>query len=211
MAHITALVSRVHSFRISPYSASSNEHLRSPTLTGPRLYPKYSPPKGLVTLNIGGTKFKTTVATLKAVPNTRLSSLAEDHELSVKEHGDEAIREFFFDHNPFLFQYILGFYRTGELHLPQRMCGAAIADELNYWGLREACISICCWQPYMDAQDSIKTYKRLHREFGEQMGNQTRKGAKSNDPVHQKLTKRQRIWVFLEDSGSSKGAKVKQF
>ena len=34
-----------------------------------------------------------------------------------------------------MFEYILGIYRKGELHLPSSMCPRDFLGELEYWGL----------------------------------------------------------------------------
>ena len=44
-------------------------------------------------------------------------------------------REFFFDRSPRVFEYILGIYRKGELHLPSSICPRDFLGELEYWGL----------------------------------------------------------------------------
>lgn len=44
-------------------------------------------------------------------------------------------REFFFDRSPRVFEYILGIYRKGELHLPSSVCPRDFIGELEYWGL----------------------------------------------------------------------------
>ena len=60
-------------------------------------------------LNVGGVRHETHVSTLRAIPNSRLSRLAEMH---VQSGGGP--QEYFFDRHPAVFNSIIDFYRTGE-------------------------------------------------------------------------------------------------
>ena len=58
-----------------------------------------------------------------------------DEIISLCDSYSLANREFFFDRSPRVFEYILGIYRKGELHLPSSMCPRDFLGELEYWGL----------------------------------------------------------------------------
>ena len=60
-------------------------------------------------LNVGGVRHETHVSTLRNVPSSRLSRLAEWHATS----GGGRL-EYFFDRHPAVFNSIIDFYRTGE-------------------------------------------------------------------------------------------------
>ena len=60
-------------------------------------------------LNVGGVRHETHVSTLRNVPNTRLSRLAEAHIEAERER-----EEYFFDRHPAVFNSIIDFYRTGK-------------------------------------------------------------------------------------------------
>ncbi|RUS75849.1 hypothetical protein EGW08_016395 [Elysia chlorotica] len=60
-------------------------------------------------LNVGGVRHETHVATLRNVPSSRLSRLAEWH---VSSGGGRL--EYFFDRHPAVFNSIIDFYRTGK-------------------------------------------------------------------------------------------------
>ena len=94
-----------------------------------------------VLLNVGGTLFQTTWTTLKAVKDTRLSDLDATSKEWRPKTGD-----FFFDRDPAVFAFILGFYRTGELHLPNYVCATAIQKELQFWRVPETLVWDCCWK-----------------------------------------------------------------
>ncbi|XP_046353503.1 potassium voltage-gated channel subfamily C member 3-like [Haliotis rufescens] len=95
-----------------------------------------------IVLNVGGVRHETHASTLQNVPNTRLSRLAENHLLG---GGKE---EYFFDRHPAVFNSIIDFYRTGELHVPLEVCGAVVKRELDFWQMNEHEIKACCWRHY---------------------------------------------------------------
>ena len=64
-----------------------------------------------IVLNVGGVRHETHVSTLRNVPNTRLSNLAEQHAFS-----SEPKDVYFFDRHPAVFNSIIDFYRTGKYY-----------------------------------------------------------------------------------------------
>nr|KAI8754483.1 potassium voltage-gated channel protein Shaw-like [Biomphalaria glabrata] len=60
-----------------------------------------------VLLNVGGVRHETHVSTLRTIPNSRLSRLAEVH----LDNGGGR-QEYFFDRHPAVFNSIIDFYRT---------------------------------------------------------------------------------------------------
>ncbi|XP_063447444.1 potassium voltage-gated channel subfamily C member 2-like [Mytilus trossulus] len=95
-----------------------------------------------ILLNVGGVRHETHVSTLRTIPNTRLARLAEYHVLSDKKD------EYFFDRHPAVFNSVIDFYRTGELHVPLEVCGAVVKRELDFWQISELHIKSCCWRHY---------------------------------------------------------------
>ncbi|NP_001191593.1 noninactivating potassium channel [Aplysia californica] len=96
-----------------------------------------------ILLNVGGVRHETHVSTLRTVPNSRLSRLAETH----LENGGGR-QEYFFDRHPSVFNSIIDFYRTRELHVPLEVCGAVVKRELDFWQINELEIKACCWRHY---------------------------------------------------------------
>ncbi|XP_021347949.1 potassium voltage-gated channel protein Shaw-like isoform X2 [Mizuhopecten yessoensis] len=97
-----------------------------------------------ILLNVGGVRHETHVATLRNIPCTRLCKLAELHVISADSKRDE----YFFDRHPSVFNSVIDFYRTGELHVPLEVCGAVVKRELDYWQVNQYCIKSCCWRHY---------------------------------------------------------------
>lgn len=62
-----------------------------------------------ILLNVGGVRHETHVSTLRTIPRSRLSRLAEIH----LENGGGR-QEYFFDRHPAVFNSIIDFYRTGK-------------------------------------------------------------------------------------------------
>ncbi|RUS69088.1 hypothetical protein EGW08_023150, partial [Elysia chlorotica] len=60
-----------------------------------------------ILLNVGGVRHETHVSTLRTIPNSRLSRLAELH---LEVGGGR--QEYFFDRHPAVFNSIIDFYRT---------------------------------------------------------------------------------------------------
>ncbi|WAR01556.1 KCNAW-like protein [Mya arenaria] len=113
-----------------------------------------------VILNIGGRIFKTRKTTLRNVPGTKLSTLDEN-----SEYYNGELNEYFFDRNPFVFEYILDYFRTGSMHIPRTICALQIRDELKFWELGAGCISECCRKFYFDELDDFTTYELIKDEF----------------------------------------------
>ena len=121
-----------------------------------------------VFINIGGLRHETYRSTLKNIPDTRLSWIAEESATHSPEY-DPLSGEFFFDRHPQVFSHILNYYRTGNLHVPYDVCGPLFEEELQYWGIDDSQVESCCWLSYRqhrDAQETLKDFEgRLLTSF----------------------------------------------
>ncbi|XP_064612428.1 potassium voltage-gated channel protein Shaw-like [Liolophura sinensis] len=154
----------------------------------------YRPEQSKVTIDIGGKRFVTKRSTLLTVPNTRLSDM-----LLVKNSNNDSA-EFFFDRNPFLFEYILDYYRSGTLHLPHNRCGMAIKAELEFWGLHEAHVSSCCWHTFIQSTNAVATQLRIAKEFSVL--------SQRHDAGLRAQTPKEKVWAFLAYPEWSPMAKI---
>ena len=84
----------------------------------------------VIIINVGGVRHETLRATLNSHPGTRLADLAR-----LRRHYRPDKNDYFFDRSPALFEYILNFYRVGELHLPPGSCSEMVQREFEYWGI----------------------------------------------------------------------------
>ncbi|KAK7479944.1 hypothetical protein BaRGS_00028771, partial [Batillaria attramentaria] len=94
-----------------------------------------------VEIDVGGKLFKTKGDTLCTFPQTRLGKVVDD-----ASQAGLANVSVFFDRTPRIFCSVLDFYRTGELHLPKRVCGAVVERELKFWNIPTEMIADCCWK-----------------------------------------------------------------
>ena len=159
-----------------------------------------------VTINVGGQSFVTLQKTLERVPNSRLAQLNKDD-----HHYDEKRDEYYFDRSPRLFELIMNFYRTGELHLPACICGPSMKTELLYWGIDEASISTCCWRNYKRHDHEQETLKDLKRVLDTVTDDENEEQFVSSQKSEE-LCKRpwwiKKLWRFLDRPQSSKAAQV---
>ncbi|KAL4223345.1 Potassium voltage-gated channel subfamily B member 1 [Mactra antiquata] len=155
-----------------------------------------------VVINVGGTIYKSRKTTLRNVPGTKLSELNE-----ASEHYDRNNNEYYFDRNPFLFSYILDYYRSGAMHIPRNICSIYTREELRFWGLGDGCISECCSKYYFDELDDNTTFEYIKDEFYSLQSNiDTQSEEMLKQSPFQRF--RQRAWVFIDNHGSSMAAKI---
>ncbi|GFO26149.1 potassium voltage-gated channel protein shaw [Plakobranchus ocellatus] len=153
-----------------------------------------------VILNVGGQTFETYRSTLRRLRTPIFDSDAVLQRYFRRSHGD-----YFFDRDATAFGSVLNFLRTGELHIPTNMCGPALQNELEFWGIEEVDIARCCWTQYNTWKTQCRSLEKLEydRKFS------TTQQANAVDSEATAWTKfRARVWTMLQDPGSSKKAKV---
>ena len=174
-----------------------------------------------ITINVGGFRHDTFLSTLKNVPDTRLSWIAENHPNS--SDYDPVLGEYFFDRHPRIFTEVLNYYRIGRLHCPVDVCSALFREELSYWAINDRDIEPCCWVLYQRQINTEETLKTFHLENARgKRGDEARKVERKRTlpsllGSQTKLTKnvwenwkkiQPRAWAFLDDPHSSLPAKV---
>ena len=120
--------------------------------------------KDKVIINVGGKRHLTYRSTLRNIPDTRLSWLADGSAIHSADY-DRETGEFYFDRHPTVFSHILNYYRTGKLHVPYDVCGPLYEEELQFWGIDDSQVESCCWISYRqhrDAQDTLKDFEGMH-------------------------------------------------
>ncbi|CDW58522.1 potassium voltage gated channel protein Shab [Trichuris trichiura] len=162
-----------------------------------------------VLLNVGGEIHEVLWSTLNYMPTSRLCRLYHatsiDTILSLCDDYDPERNMYFFDRHPRAFSSILQFYRTGKLHFVDDICVLAFTTELDYWGVDEAFLEMCCQQRFYQLKDSIQEEMRKDCEFMLNEHTTERFG----DGYCAKL--RMKAWNLLEKPQSSNAARVIAF
>lgn len=159
-----------------------------------------SPPsiEDTIHINIGGFKHEVSRKTLKRLPNSPLATIEKSFQACYRVKKDE----YFFDRHPASFNAILNFYRTGELHVPNDVCGPLFKNELEFWGIDDALIEQCCWMKYMSMTDQKKCLINF-----KSYNNQTEISA-CGEYCHGFSKLQQTVWPILNDPFYSVPAKV---
>ncbi|XP_062318566.1 potassium voltage-gated channel subfamily C member 1b isoform X1 [Osmerus eperlanus] len=185
--------------------------------------------KDRIVINVGGIKHQTYRSTLRTLPGTRLSWLAEPDAPNHFDY-DAKIEEFFFDRHPGVFAHILNYYRTGKLHCPADVCGPLYEEELAFWGIDETDVEPCCWMTYRQhreaeealdsfgggalldlGNDDVEAEAQVEPADGDEVDEMTRRLAQGDSPYARtggswsRLQKR--VWALFEDPYSSKYAR----
>ncbi|XP_030587008.1 potassium voltage-gated channel subfamily C member 1b isoform X2 [Archocentrus centrarchus] len=182
--------------------------------------------KDRIVINVGGIRHQTYRSTLRTLPGTRLSWLAEPDAPNHFDY-DAKIEEFFFDRHPGVFAHILNYYRTGKLHCPADVCGPLYEEELAFWGIDETDVEPCCWMTYRqhrEAEEALDSFsggglldlgsddpepEPEHAE--DEVDEMTRRLAQGDSPDARNGSLwsrwRKRVWALFEDPYSSKYAR----
>jgi hypothetical protein len=83
-----------------------------------------------IRLNIGGTIYDTDEVTLKKFPETLLGAMMTSSKAMTNNRN-----EFFFDRDGTLFQYIINYYKTGKIEIPENVPIEIFLAEIKYWQL----------------------------------------------------------------------------
>lgn len=145
-------------------------------------------------INVSGCRFETWLHTVEKFPDTLLGS--KEREFYV----DDEAQEIFLDRDPEIFRYVLGFYRTGKLHLPKHLCIAEFVEDLAFYGIQPEVIGDCCSEDYHDRM----------RENNERISDNDK--ASEEDAlktiVVQTVSLRERTWRAFENPHASTTALV---
>jgi hypothetical protein len=166
-----------------------------------------------IKLNVGGVRFEILSKTLQNIKKGRLWKINNAlNECDLKGLCDDynlKEREFYFDRNPTLFNYILNYYRVGRLHINESLCAVDLNNELIYWELDHPLMDVCCEEKLYNKEKEVDlnfaAYMKILNEI--RMQKMQEEKDKSNEF---KLFKKQ-IWNIVDDSfgqDSSSIAKV---
>ncbi|EDV28730.1 uncharacterized protein TRIADDRAFT_1922, partial [Trichoplax adhaerens] len=167
--------------------------------------------KERITINCGGTRHETYWATLKKLPDTRLSWLCDTNSKNTTDYDPEK-NEYFFDRHPHVFAAILNYYRTGKLHKPSNVCGPLFEEELNYWGIDENQIEACCWLSYREHRDAKDTLRNIEFYETDDLEERDVEETFFDRIQNRRQTRWQKLkpklWKLVDDPYSSRSAKI---
>ncbi|KAJ6652758.1 hypothetical protein lerEdw1_010906 [Lerista edwardsae] len=121
-----------------------------------------------ITLNVGGVRFSTYLATLRAFPETKLCRLAQPQARAEFDYDPQA-DEFFFDRDSRVFAEVLNYCRTRHLHCPRDVCKPVFEEELRFWEVGDVPLLPCCWQ--REAQEDEHSVWDVDSEDGDDNDN----------------------------------------
>ncbi|KAK9393740.1 potassium voltage-gated channel subfamily C member 3-like [Crotalus adamanteus] len=154
-------------------------------------------------LNVGGLRYETYASTLQVFPGTKLCRLTEPQAAATFDY-DPDTKEYFFDRSSYLFEEVLNYYRTKELHCSDLICKSVLDEELAYWGLDNTLLAPCCWQKLIIVEGQKE-------EYGIPEENQEAAGLLEQAGRNQSAWRgrwQSRIWTTFEKPFSSLSAKV---
>ncbi|KAG8441686.1 hypothetical protein GDO86_010753 [Hymenochirus boettgeri] len=161
-------------------------------------------PQDHLTINVGGSRFVLSQQILSNHPHTRLGRLASSGGQEAYDLCDDANlldNEYFFDRSSQMFEYIINFYKTGHLHVMEELCAVSFLQEIQYWGIDELSIDLCCRDRYFR--------KKLKSESLDIRKEEEEVEAEEEDfsgLAFENL--RQTLWDIMEKPGSSVMAKT---
>ncbi|XP_064626837.1 potassium voltage-gated channel subfamily C member 3-like isoform X2 [Lineus longissimus] len=148
-----------------------------------------------INLNIAGVHHQVPLSTLWRFPSTKLARLADYHQRKINNGcDDEALStNYYFNRHPGVFQSIIDFYRTGELHYPSDICGVIAKREFKFWEVSDQTMEACCITNYVSASgnlDILSRFKRKHIKLD-----------KAPEPVDEDEVKtcKMKVWTILDD------------
>jgi hypothetical protein len=158
-----------------------------------------------VIINVGGVRHEILWKTLERLPKSRLGKIRYAQNIeeisTLCDDYDPEDNEFFFDRHPRSFSTIINFYRTGKLHAIDDICVLSFLDDLNYWGVHEFYLEVCCQAKYHQKKDAVLEEIKKEEE--------TLKERVVDDDFGRCCPKlRSHVWDLMEKPQTSRPARV---
>ena len=149
-----------------------------------------------IVLNVSGVRHQIHWSKLEATStSSRLSSLRRSDDVTSLCDGcylssTSEYPEFYFDRPSSIFNSILTYYLTKELHFPKDTCVEAFKKELDYWQISETNLSQCCEEIYWEQKKNLATKSPTKNQTNSQINYGT--GCFANF--------RRKLWEVTENS-----------
>ncbi|KAF7260636.1 hypothetical protein EG68_01400 [Paragonimus skrjabini miyazakii] len=159
-----------------------------------------------VNLNVGGEHHDVMWKTLERIPDSRLGRLSlssnlTEFSLLFDDYLSDS-NEYYFDRSARFFGSILGVYRTGHFHILEDVCVMALKDDLDYWGISETRLDVCCLNRYYQRKEHMEEEIRKTNEIAAQ---QTCEEKFGNGKC---ALLRRRVWDLVEKPQTSMAARI---
>lgn len=181
---------------------------------------RHNPDECFININVGGFKQRMEHQVLKRFPQTRLGRLvccsSKEAILELCDDFSPSEMEYYFDRNPRFFCYVLNFYLTGKIHLVDGLCVVSFVQEIEYWGIKERHLDLCCSNKYYEltALAEHKSWDQRSNELqlhGSASSVEELSASEENTEMFEGswcADVRRNIWIRLENPGYSTSAKV---
>ncbi|KAM8834356.1 delayed-rectifier potassium channel regulatory subunit KCNS3-like [Synchiropus picturatus] len=120
---------------------------------------RHGPDDHFIKVNVGGSRQKVARSLLRRFPQSRLARLSccgsQEAILELCDDFSPTDMEYYFDRSPSLFCYVLNFYLTGKLHLDDGVCVISFAQEIEYWGIKERYLDLCCGERFQELMELV--------------------------------------------------------
>lgn len=157
---------------------------------------------------------------LERFPQTRLGRLlccsSKEAILELCDDFSPSDMEYYFDRSPCFFCYILNFYLTGKIHLVDGLCVVSFCQEIEYWGIKERHLDICCSSRFYELMEIAED--RSFGEMSSELQSDSPDSSAAELSASEETSKmfegswcgnvRRNIWIQLENPGYSTAAKV---
>ncbi|XP_032403871.1 potassium voltage-gated channel subfamily S member 3-like [Xiphophorus hellerii] len=170
-----------------------------------------------ININVGGFRQRMAHSVLRRLPQTRLARLLHcASRAAILELCDDfcsSENEFYFDRNPIFFCSIHNFYLTGKLHLVDGLCMVSFFQELEYWGIKEHHLDLCCSNRFQELMQKICLDQGDDDQHRQSSGSSAENLSAFEDELEEFegswcANVRRNIWIRLENPSYSTSAKV---
>ncbi|KAM4542789.1 delayed-rectifier potassium channel regulatory subunit KCNS3-like [Odontesthes bonariensis] len=170
-------------------------------------------------VNVGGYRQRMDQTVLKRFPQTRLGRLmccsSKEAILELCDDFSPSDMEYYFDRSPSFFSYVLNFYLTGKIHLVDGLCVISFFQEIEYWGIKERHLDLCCSNRFLELMEHAWTGLDQTSEDQQlsSLGSSVEELSALEDDFEVFegswcANVRRNIWLQLENPGFSTTAKV---
>ncbi|KAK2826390.1 hypothetical protein Q5P01_020604 [Channa striata] len=180
-----------------------------------QIFQQHSPDNCFINVNVGGFRRRMAHTVLRRFPQTRLGRLLRCRSraavLELCDDFSPSDMEFYFDRSPQFFSYVLNFYLTGRIHLVDGVCVVSFFQEIEYWGIKERHLDICCSDKFKELMDGADGGSDELQLGSSGSSCEELPAVKDNTDAFRGswcADVRRNIWIRLENPGHSASAKA---